>query len=89
MATHVTTNLTSMHDQSFGTSTVNFPAAPHGTSVLAQTPLCSWTMMSSDDDVLAEAAFYLVHKRKTQKKKRDMWCKEWFMKRKTIPILIY
>jgi hypothetical protein len=40
-------------------------------------------MSSSDDDALDLAAFVLVYKRKTLKKKRGMWCKDWLMKRTT------
>jgi hypothetical protein len=38
---------------------------------------------SDDNDALALAAFVLVLKRKTRKKKRDKWCKDWLMKRKS------
>jgi hypothetical protein len=40
-------------------------------------------MSSSDDVALALAAFVLMCKRKPRKKKREVWCKDWLMKRKT------
>jgi hypothetical protein len=40
-------------------------------------------MSSSDDEAHALAAFVLMCKRKPRKKKRDVWCKDWLMKRKT------
>jgi hypothetical protein len=83
VATHVTASLTSVHDQSFCTNMHKIPSPPHGTSTLEQAPVCTWNMSSSDDDVLALAAFVLMFKRKPRKKKRDMWCKDWLMKRKT------
>jgi hypothetical protein len=87
VATHVTASLTSLHDQSFCTSTHKIPSPPHGTSTLEKAPVCTWNMSSSDDDALALAAFVLMCKRKPRKKKRDVWCKDWLWKGKPIPTL--
>jgi hypothetical protein len=83
VATHVIASLTSLRDQSFCTRTHKIPSPPHGTSTLEQAPVCTWNMSSSDDDVLALAVFVLMCKRKPRKKKRDVWCKDWLMKKKT------
>jgi hypothetical protein len=72
VATHVTASFTSSHDQSFHTSKHKIPSTPHSTS----------TLEHLDDNVLALAAFVFMCKRKLQKKKRDVWCKNWLMKRK-------
>jgi hypothetical protein len=40
-------------------------------------------MSGSDDDALALAAFVIMCKRKARKKKRDVWRKDWLIKRKT------
>jgi hypothetical protein len=83
VATHVTASLASLHEQSFCASTHKIPSPPHRTSTLEQAPVCTWNLLSSDDDARTLAAFVFVCKRKMRKKKRDMWCKDWLMKRKT------
>jgi hypothetical protein len=40
-------------------------------------------LSSSDDDARALAAFVFMRQKKPRKKKRDVWCKDWLMKRKT------
>jgi hypothetical protein len=85
VATHVTASLTSLHDQSFCTRTHKIPSPPYGTSTLEQAPVCTWNMSSSDDDVLALAAFVLMCKRKPRKKKRDVWCKTGYEKETLFP----
>jgi hypothetical protein len=64
VATHLTANLTSLHDQSFCTSKHKISSPPHGTSTLEQVPVCTWNLSSSDDNVRALAAFVLICKRK-------------------------
>jgi hypothetical protein len=59
------------------------PSPLHGTSTLEQAPVCTWNLSSSDDDARVLAAFVLMCERKTRKKKREVWCKDWSMKRKT------
>jgi hypothetical protein len=59
------------------------PSPPHGTTTLEQAPVCTWDMSTLDDDALALAAFVLMCKRKPRKMKRDVWCKDRLMKRKT------
>jgi hypothetical protein len=89
LATHVTASLTSLHDQSFCTRTHKIPLPPHGTSTLEQAPVCALNMLSSDNDALTLAAFVLMCKRKSRKKKCDVWCKDWLWKGKPIPTLVY
>lgn len=69
VTTDVTASLTRMHNS-------RLPSCNRQPSVSAG------KMTSSDDDALASAAFCLVHKRHTRKKKRGVWCNEWLMKEK-------
>jgi hypothetical protein len=50
---------------------------------ILQAPVCTWNLSSSDYDARSLAAFLLVCKKKPRKKKRDVWCKHWLIKRKT------
>jgi hypothetical protein len=80
-------SLSSLHNQSFCTSTHKIHSPPHGKSTLEQASACTWNLSTSNDDALVLAAFVLMCKRKPRKKKRDVWCKHWLWQGKPIPTL--